>query len=211
MREKSLEQGGYKKTKVLKMNNKGEANMLLIVGLVVVGLFLAYQGGYLNNFLGGLDSGSGSGVEPTDVTTKQCPTTGISTYTINVQDELASTATNVDAEYYLFNGQKLIKEGTTGSDGTVDVDVTCGKDYQLLLLNTTATAGSGAYSKILDLKARTAADTINAELVMFGNGLINAIQNPTDLSSNTTLVAGGTKPLNALFHDMRPSLFPLKS
>jgi len=93
----------------------------------------------------------------------QCPTDGTTTYTLNVQDELATTATNLDAEYFFFNGNKLIKEGTTGSDGTVNVDVACGKDYNLLLINTTA--GSGSYGKVIELKARSSDDTVNAELV----------------------------------------------
>lgn len=181
------------------MNNKGEANTAVIIGILLVLGFFAYQAGYLDNLFAPSTPSGPSGGE--DLLTKNCPTTGITTYTINVQDELASTATNVDSEYYIFNGNKLIKEGTTGSDGSVDVDVTCGKDYQLLLLNTTSTAGSGAYSKVYNLQARTSADTLNAELVMFGNGKILGIENPADPSrnANVTLGAGATKQFELKF------------
>lgn len=182
------------------MNKKGEAKGGTIVMIVLIGLVVAYLGNFGGfadkiNSWGGTDDTGNNGNDLTDTTTKDCPTTGISTFTINAQDELTSSATNVDVEYYFFNGQKLIKEGTTGSDGTVDVDVTCGKDYKLLLLNTTAGSGKGIYAKILDVSARISADTLNAELVKFGEGKILGIENPADPArlANVSLVAGETK------------------
>ena len=172
-------------------NRKGEAKLgTILVVLLLVG-FGAYSMGWTN--LPAPIDGAASD-SPTAGTTANCPSTGITTYTINVQDELTSSATNVDAEYYFFNGNKLIKEGTTGSDGTVDVDLTCGKDYKLLLLNTTAGTGNGLYSKVFDLQARTSSDTFNAELVTFGEAKILGIENPADPSrnANVTLAAGST-------------------
>lgn len=180
------------------MNRKGEANLLVIVVIVALLGFLAYNAGYLE-----MPKSSSDGIvgEPSSTTTQNCPTTGITTYTLNVQDELTSTATNIDSEYYIFNGNKLIKEGTTGSDGTVDVDVTCGKDYKVLLLNTSSGSGNGAYSKVIDLKARTSADTMNIELVKFGEAKILGIENPADPSrlANVSLSAGATKNFEIKF------------
>lgn len=181
------------------MQNKGEAKIgtIIVIGLII-GL-IAYVGNF-GGFADTVNSWGGSDSETSedglsDTSTKDCPTTGVTTYTVNVQDELTASATNVDAEYFIFNGNKLIKEGTTGSDGTVDVDVTCGKDYKMLLLNTTAGSGQGAYSKIVDLNARISADTMNVELVKFGEAKILGIENPADPSrlANVTLTAGATK------------------
>lgn len=182
------------------MNKQAKSQAMTIIVIVAVLALVAYA----TNFNGFADkvgswgaSESQGSAELTDASTKDCPTTGITTYTLNVQDELAATATNVDAEYYIFNGNKLIKEGTTGSDGSVDVDVTCGKDYKVLVVNDSAE--SGYYGKIIDLQARTSADTVNVELVRYGQALINDIQNPVDLSSNITLVRDETQPFNLLF------------
>lgn len=190
-----------------KINKKAQGDGMKIIGIILVLGLVAYVfnfGGFADTVSGwGGDADGLDGItdEPTSDSTKNCPTTGTSTYTINVQDELTASATDVDAEYFIFNGNKLIKEGTTGSDGTVDVDMTCGKDYKLLLLNTTAGTGNGLYSKILDIQARVAEDTINAELVTFGEGKILGIENPADPSrnANVSLEAGATKQFELKF------------
>jgi hypothetical protein len=182
-------------------NKKAESDILKIVVIVAVGLLIANLVGVidLSQYIG--TSSEKPSVDLTDEATKNCPTTGTTTYTINVQDALTSTATNVDAEYFIFNGNKLIKEGTTGSDGTVDVDVTCGKDYKLLLVNTTAGLSNGLYQGVYDLKARISADTLNAKLYDVGSGKILGIENPADPSgnANVSLTAGATKNFDLKF------------
>lgn len=175
--------------------------MTYVVVAVLIGLALYFfnVGGFKNivsswstpSVPSGGGSGAGTGGLPLNMV--DCPTDGTTTYTLNVQDELTSTATNVDSEYFIFNGNKLIKEGTTGSDGTVDVDVACGKDYKLLLLNTTA--GTGSYAKFVDLQARISSDTVNAKITRFGTGKVVGIENPSDPAgnANVSLVAGGSK------------------
>lgn len=161
-----------------KLGKGGKENNLLII-LIIGGLLLAYFGniGGLQDWISSLGSkSSSSSNEPSQSTMGTCPSDGITTYTLNVQDALTSTATNVDVEYFIFNGNKLIKEGTTGSDGSVDVDLTCGKDYTLLIINTTTT--SGCYPVTKSLSARTSADTVNAEVIRFGGADIVQIENP---------------------------------
>lgn len=186
------------------MNKSGKGDLMTVLVWVAIALVVAYVAnfnGFQDTVAGWMDkdSSSGSGDNQVDLISANCPTDGTSTFTVNVQDALTSTATNVDSEYYVFNGNKLIKEGTTGSDGTVDVDVACGKDYKLLLLNTTA--DDGAYSKIVDLKARISEDTVNEELVRFGNAKILGIENPADPSrnANVSLSAGATKNFDIKF------------
>lgn len=167
---------------VLGKNKKGAQNnfWIILIGILVVAYFIN---------LGGIKDTVNSWMSPTPVVvntggggqqlvTTTCPTDGTTTYTVNVQDELTTSATNIDTQYFIFNGNKLIKEGNTGSDGTVDVDVACGKDYKLLLLNTTAAGGH--YGKVIDLKARISEDTVNTQVVRFGSAQIISIVNPAD-------------------------------
>lgn len=192
-------------------NKRGEAKTgttILIIALVILAayFFIPSVKTTLDGFLAGI-GGAGTGGTPSGnqnaplTNTADCPTTGVTTLTINVQDELATTATNRDVEYFIFNGNSLIKEGTTGSDGTVAVDVACGKDYKVLLVNTTNTAGTGAYSKVVDVAARTAAQTINERVVLFGRSKILGIENPADPSgnANVSIGASATKNFNLKF------------
>lgn len=177
----------------------------LIIGVVAYAANIGGFQGTVNNLFGGSSSGSDGGSTggvPTDEALKLCPTDGVTTYTLNTQDALTTTATNLDVEYYVFNGNKLIKEGTTGSDGTVSFDVACGKDYKLLLVNTTTgTSNGGVYAKTLDLKARIAEDTVNEELVSIGQAKILGIENPADPSrnANISIVASQTKQFDIKF------------
>jgi hypothetical protein len=182
-------------------NKSGETKITTVLMWIAIALVVAYVAnfngfqGTVNGWFGGSDK-----VNPQQtLVTDTCPTDGITTYTLNVQDALASTATNVNAEYYVFNGNKLIKEGTTGTDGTVNIDVACGKDYKLLLLNTTNALGY--YSATVDLSPRIAQDTINAELTAYGTAKILGIENPADpqRAGNTTLGAGAVKNFDLKF------------
>lgn len=177
------------------MNNKGEkGNTWLIVILVIAGLYLAYSGGYLDNILSKPAAPTDQDL-PSDVNLAKCPTTGKTSYTLSVQDANAATATNFEAQYYVFNGDGMVKDGNagTGSDGTVSFDVTCGKDYDLLVLN--ESVNTGAYSVEATLKARTAEQSIGVGVTRFGNLKIVGIENPDDPAggANVSLAAGQTK------------------
>lgn len=167
--------------------------VLWILALVV--LAYIFVPGFSDKISGIFGPSEGVVVEPDTgvVNTKDCPSDLTTTYTINIQNALTSTATNVDSEYFIFNGNKLVKEGATGSDGTVDVDLSCGKDYSLLLVNTSVE--SGHYSKVLPLQARIPEDTVNAQVYRFGNVKILSIVNPADPSrrSNASFTANGVK------------------
>lgn len=181
-------------------NKSGKTEIGTVLAWVAIAVVIAYVanfGGFQGTVNGWFNSDKDVG--PTPLQTDTCPTDGTTTYTLNVQDALTSTATNINAEYYVFNGNKLIKEGTTGTDGTVNFDVACGKDYKLLLLNTTTLVG--AYSTIIDLSPRISEDTINAELTTFGQAKILGIENPADpaRAANATLEAGSVKQFNLKF------------
>lgn len=187
------------------LNKRGKTEIGTVFMWIAIALVIAYVAnfngfqGTVNNMFMAAPSAPINGVP---LSSGQCPTDGTSTYTLNVQDALTSTATDVSASYYIFNGNKLIKEGTTGSDGTVSVDVACGKDYELLLLN--ATTDTGYYSKVIDLNARISEDTINAGLIGFGQAKILGVENPAANSDsweqwNVNLPANTVKQFNIKF------------
>lgn len=187
------------------LNRKGKTegmSAILWIAAILVAAYLfvpSFQTS-VKGWFGGSTSTPTPGSGITDPTS--CPSSGITTYTLNVQDKLASTATNVDVEYYVFNGAKLISDGVTGGDGSVSYDVACGKNYKILLINsTTGQSTGGAYGQILDLNARIAADTVNAEVVKVGGASIVRIENPLDQQrdNNITLAAGATKSFNLVF------------
>jgi hypothetical protein len=114
---------------------------------------------------------------------------------LNVGDALASSPTNIDAEYYIFGDNKLFKEGTTGTDGTVDISLTCGMDFKVLLVNT-STGTNGAYSKVFDYSARRATDSISKNLNTVGTIKILGIENPSDPSRNSNVSIVGGQAVN---------------
>lgn len=191
------------------LNKKAEVKtgtIVLVVGLLLIGAYLMNVGGFkdtVNGFIQpsntGGNTGGSSGLTPT--TTANCPSTGLTSLTINVQDDLASTATNVNAEYYIFNGNKLIKESTTGADGTDTISLTCGQDFKILLVNTTAGNGNGLYAQTFDYQARISSDSVNKEMTVFGTAKILGIENPADPSrnANVSIVAGQTKNFELKF------------
>ena len=186
---------------------------ILIVGAIA---YVANFGGFqdtINGFMGkgsantgttntGTQGGTGTTAPLTD--TSNCPTDGTTTYTVNVQDALATTATSKYPEYYVFNGNQLIKEGTLSSSAST-ISLSCGKDYEVLLINTTTGNGNGLYPQIINLQARIAQQTINVKMDLVGTGIINVIYNPANgigsaLQTNMTLGPGSTKNFKIQFN-----------
>lgn len=159
---------------------------VLIIGAIA---YVADFGGFqdtINNMLGSTQVSPVPGAQAPSglISATDCPTDGTTTYTINVQDALATTATSRYPEYYIFNGNQLIKEGTLSSTAST-VSLSCGKDYQLLLVNTTAGNGATHYPVIIDLKARVAQQTVNTEIMLAGDSKIYKIINPLEGASST--------------------------
>lgn len=162
------------------LNKRGKTEVSTVLMWIAVLLVIAY----VANFNGFQDSVNGffhktpaAPTQPTTVNlvTGDCPADGTTSLTLNVQDALTSTATNVNAEYFVYNGNQLITEGTTGTDGAVTFDLACGKDYKMVVMN--STSDIGYYAEIVDLSPRIAQETKNVKLVGFGHGQILGIEN----------------------------------
>jgi hypothetical protein len=207
--------------KIMALNRSGKTEIAtVLVWILIVGAiaYVADFGGFqstVNGFLGkgsgagsgssaGAGTGGGTGTTQPLTDTKDCPTDGVTTYTVNVQDALSTTATSKYPEYFVFNGNQLIKEGTLSTTAST-ITLSCGKDYDVLLINTTAGNGNGLYPQVINLKARIAQQTINVKMYVIGEAVINSIYNPangigTDNAANLSLVAGATKNFKIQFN-----------
>lgn len=182
-------------------SKKAESNLWTIVGVIVVLGLVAYAADF-GGFQGKLDGffGKSSSSTPTaPLNTGECPSDGTTTFTLYTPDKLASTATDVIAEYYVFDGDSLEKSGVTSS-GSATIDLTCGKQYSAIALNTT-TGQKGAYAVEFTLDAKNAKQSETVQLVQVGGAKILGIENPADPSriANVSLTAGTTKNFDLKF------------
>jgi hypothetical protein len=181
-------------------NKSGKAELGTIIVILLIAGIAAYAfdfGGFKGwvNGLGGTTGSSnqgGTGGE-TNLLTANCPSTGTTTLTLFTPDKLATTATTVVTEYYVYDGDHLYTSGTNSAAAGTAIDLTCGKDYTIQLLN--STAGTGAYGQTVTVQARNKGQSLTVPMVQEGGASILSIQNPGDPSrlANVTLVAGGTK------------------
>jgi len=121
----------------------------------------------------------------------RCPSSGLTEVTLNTQEALASTATNANVTYFAFDGSTLVKNGETGTDGTVSFDLACGvgKTYQLLVFNDKTT--TGYYPKTVTVDASGPIDIQNMKVYEHGAVDIASIVSSTDPTGNGS-IKGGT-------------------
>jgi len=172
------------------------AKQNMLVWLVVAGIAIYFisTGGFLEGLTG---SGDVDTLYPSDLKT---------TITLNVGDELATSATNVNASYYVFTSDgDYLKEGVTGSDGTADFDVPTAGHYKLLVFNDYGAVADTDYlpevmtfSTDGDDPTKRAVQTINIKLQKESNATIEAVQDPLDLNANVTASKGTTVAFNLL-------------
>lgn len=169
------------------MNKKGAMSGGLIILLLVV-LVLAYS----QNWLGLKDLISPGPVTPPTPLGK-CPSSGLTEVTINAQEALASTATNANVSYYIYDDGTLVKEGETGSDGTVSVDVACavGKTYSAIILNEKAL--TGFYPQQFSIDASDATFTKNLKMYEFGQINVASVVSSADPTGAANISAGTGK------------------
>jgi hypothetical protein len=182
-------------------NKRAEAKLGTVLVWIVVALVVAYVANF-NGFqstVNGWMNHENKEISTLGANLGTCPSSGITTYTLNVQDALASTATNVNAEYFVFDGSKLVKEGTTGTTGTTTFDLNCGGNYNVLLMNSTSVIGY--YSQVKSLSPSQSSDTVTASLTRYGQAKILGIENPADpaRAGNTTLGASAVKQFDLKF------------
>lgn len=176
------------------LNKRAETKIAtVLIWILIIGA-IAYVADF-GGFRGTVDSylkkpttpstSPGTAVEPTLSDTKDCPTDGTTTYTMNIIDALTTTATSRYPEYYIFNANQLIKEGTLSSTAST-VSLACGRDYDVLLINTTSGDNNGGlYPEVVQLKARIAQQTLNAQMYSIGDAKIYKLINPIETAGST--------------------------
>ena len=167
----------------------GNNNVLLYLGIGVIAL-LALGVIEMPSWGGGDDAG---GLYPSDLKT---------TVTLNTGNKLATTATNANVSYYIFDSAgNYLKEGTT-SAGTASFTVPTGGKYTLIAY----ADGTGTdylpveidFSTDGDDLSSRAVKTVNIDLMRESNTTINAVQDPVDLNANLSVSAGATVNFNLL-------------
>lgn len=172
-----------------KMNNKGAAIsggmiLLFVAALVVVYMFVPS----VQDTVDGIFQ-PGEEITP-PVGESKCPSSGLTEVTLNVQEALASTATNKNVNYYAFDDGTLVKDGETGADGTVSFDLGCAanKKYTILILN--ETAASGCYPETVTIDASGPISVHNIEVYEFGQAKLSNVGSSVD-PAETHNVSGG--------------------
>ncbi len=155
-----------------------------MVILIAVGLIAVYM---LN--LGGVQD-LFKPAEEAEEEVGRCPSSGLTEVTLNAQEALASTATNANVRYYVYDNGVLVKEGGTGSDGTVSFDLECGinKKYSMLVLN--ESDDSGVYPQTITVDASDATDTHNIKTYEYGQIHITNLGSSADPAEGAQISSG---------------------
>ena len=169
----------YKTKKTMGNNNQ-------LLTYVVIGLVAAVAFGFIQ--LPEMFSSSENVDElyPSDLKT---------TITLNTGDKLATTATQVTTDYYVFtDGGEFLKKGTTSS-GTASFTVPTGGNYKLVAFYDSGTE----YLPIETTFSTDGADpqkraiqSVNLDMYKSSNTTISKVRNPIDLDSNVTCSASST-------------------
>ncbi|MEK6878436.1 MAG: hypothetical protein AABY22_02450 [Nanoarchaeota archaeon] len=156
----------------MKSKKAASNTWMIVASLIVIGLIAYAVSPTFQVKVDGLFGGT-STPAPEQLNTDTCPSDGTTSWTIQTPDALASTATNVNAEIYIFDGDALTKS-VTSSSGSATADLTCGKVYKAIALNTTTKLG--AYAKKFDLDSKQAfrysAQRVSFRLSCLFNGSI---------------------------------------
>ncbi len=161
------------------MNKKAKMSGGHLILLILVGIYVVTQTSLFDEILGGEETPIGN-----------CPSSGLTEVTINTQEALASSATNANVTYFVFDNGVLHKNGETGSDGTVSFDVECGagKTYTALIYN--EVANDGFYPEQVTIDASGPTFTINKQMYQYGGVNLVSVASNIDPAGNSNVSAG---------------------
>lgn len=175
------------------MDKKGAmtGGTILIIAALLVGAYFVVPA--FGNFVDGIFVPTPEEPTPTGgsgITPSNCPSSGLTEVTINAQEALASVATNANVSYYIYDDGVLIKNGDTGSDGAVSIDVECaaGRTYKGLILN--EQAETGYYPQEITVDASGPTDTHNLKMYEYGQINVASVVSSASPSGNDTISTG---------------------
>ncbi len=165
------------------MNKKGISGG--VIAIIAIAVILVWsQTTILQDLLG-------MGEEPIPTPTGQCPSSGLTSVTINTQEALASSATDSVHDYYVFDKDGvLVSNGNSGSDGSSTFDVQCGagKKYDAIVLN--ESANLGFYAEMFEIDAFESTFSTNLQTYEYGTMDISAISSDADPSGGSNISSG---------------------
>ncbi len=169
-------------------NKKGAGMTGGMVILIIAGLVAAYM------FIPAVQDIFKPGEVEDEVPVGRCPSSGLTEVTLNTQEALASSATNSNVSYFVYDNGVLVKDGSTGSDGTVTFDLGCaaGKTYTMLTLNEVSTA-AGIYPITTVVEANDAQETINLKTYEYGQVDLANLGSSVDPAQSYQVNAGTGK------------------
>jgi len=135
------------------------------------------------------------------------PSTLKTSMTLNTGDKLATSATDTNVSYYVFDDAgNYLKEGTTSS-GTASFDVPSGvNNYKILVWDDTSGTAEWDYlaEEIIfstdgSDPTKRAEQTINVDLYRESNVTLKAVRDPIDLNANVSATAGSTVAFEVLY------------
>jgi len=160
-------------------------NQLLTYALIGIGIYFVVSSGAL----GGLFSSK------TETVTDLYPSDLKTTITLNTQDKLATSPTDVTTDYFVFtSGGAFLSNGQTSS-GTDSFTVPTGGNYKII-------AFLDSVTEFLPVEATFSTDgadptkrsvqTVNLELYKSSNATISTVRDPVDLDGNVTCTAANS-------------------
>lgn len=173
------------------MNNKGEiklGQLVILAAIVFFGVMFLVPGGW-QGILGGAPATSSTPA----VSSGNCPSTGLTTVTLNAYQALASTPTTATVTYYVYDKSgKFITSGTTAA-GTSSFTLGCGQGikYDVVALNETPT--TGFYAQSFEVPADSPTYTKNLQMYLYGSvNFVNLISS-VDPAGHSNISAGPGK------------------
>lgn len=168
-------------------NNKKGAGLTFPTILLIVGLLVA---AYL--FVPGVKEFFQPSAPTPQEAVSLCPSSGLTTVTLNTQEALASTATNAVTDYYIFEKDgTFVSTGSSGSDGQSSFDLKCGKVYDAIVLNETVTTGS--YAQKFEIDAKESTFTKNLKMYEYGSVNLVSVASDVDPLGNSNVSSGAGK------------------
>jgi len=174
------------------MYKQGKTSPLVTIGIILVVGYFLMQSGMLTDLF-----------STSNDVNNLYPATLKTAVTLNAGDKLATTATNVNASYYVFTSSgNYLKEGTLSS-GTGSFEVPTGGNYKVILFSDTGTTDYNpievSFSTDGDDPTGRAVKTVNVDLYAESNATIDLVRDPVDLDGNITTTAGGTVKFDILY------------
>ena len=167
-------------------------NNAIVWIVIIVAALLLYQGGFFNSLLG----------KGSKEVSEQYPSDLKQSLTINTKDALASTDTDADVSYYLFDDKGAwVKSGAT-VNGTATIDINYGKEYTII-----AYSDSAYYPVTETFKAEggQSIKTLNLALNPVSNATIVSLRDPVDLDSNISSTAGSQVDFDLIYKVTSPN------